>query len=128
MNLKIEHYGNLDNTVGWLKKLKQKRMFKNLDKFGIRGVRALEDATPRDTGKTATSWSYKIEQDDHSVKIIYENSNVVDEWCNVAVIIQYGHATRNGGWVEGIDYINPALEPVFKGIADEVWEEVQSRR
>lgn len=123
----IEHHGDLDKTVGWLKKIKQRRIFRNLDRFGIRGVEALQEATPKDTGVTATSWSYRIEQDDHSVKIIYENSNVVDEWCNIAVIIQYGHATKNGGYVEGIDYINPALAPVFKGIADEVWEEVQSR-
>lgn len=126
--IKIEHYGNLDNTVGWLKKLKQRHMFKHLDRFGVRGVKALEEATPKDTGKTATSWSYRIEQDERGVRIIYENSNVIDEWCNVAVIIQYGHATGTGGYVEGIDYINPALAPVFKGIADEVWEEVNSRR
>lgn len=125
--IKIEHHGNLDNTVGWLKRLKQKHMFNNLDKFGIRGVRALEEATPQDTGKTATSWSYKIERNDREVKIIYYNSNVVDDWCNIAILIQYGHATKNGGWVEGIDYINPALAPVFKNIADEVWEEVQKR-
>lgn len=123
----IEHHGDLDKTVGWLKKLKQNRMFKDLDKFGVRGVQALEEATPKDTGKTATSWSYKIEQNGREVKIIYCNSNVIDEWCNVAIIIQYGHATKNGGYVEGIDYINPALAPVFQKIADEVWEEVERR-
>lgn len=125
--IKIEHHGDLDKTVGWLKKLKQNRMFKNLDKFGVRGVQALEEATPKDTGITATSWSYKIEQNGREVKIIYCNSNVIDEWCNVAIIIQYGHATKNGGYVEGIDYINPALAPVFQKIADEVWEEVERR-
>lgn len=126
--IKIEHHGNLDNTVGWLKKLKQRRQFRNLDKFGIKGVLALEEATPKDTGKTATSWSYKIEEDSRGVRIIYCNSNVIDDWCNVAVIIQYGHATGTGGYVEGIDYINPALKPVFQKIADEVWEEVQDRK
>ena len=125
--IKIEHHGDLDKTAGWLKKLQQRRLFKDLDKFGVRGVQALEEATPKDTGKTATSWSYKIEQNDREVKIIYCNSNVIDEWCNVAIIIQYGHATGTGGWVEGIDYINPALAPVFKKIADEVWEEVERR-
>ncbi|MBP5594281.1 MAG: HK97 gp10 family phage protein [Pseudobutyrivibrio sp.] len=125
--IKIEHHGDLDKTVGWLKRLKQNRMFKNLDKFGVRGVQALEEATPKDTGITATSWSYKIEQNGREVKIIYCNSNVIDEWCNVAIIIQYGHATKNGGYVEGIDYINPALAPVFQKIADEVWEEVERR-
>lgn len=125
--IKIEHHGNLDNTVGWLKKLKQRKQFKNLDRFGIRGVEALREATPKDTGVTATSWSYKIEQDGREVRIIFSNSNVIDDWCNVAIIIQYGHATRNGGYVEGIDYINPALRPVFQGIADEVWEEVEHR-
>lgn len=125
--VKIEHHGDLDKTVGWLKRLKQNRMFKDLDKFGVRGVQALEEATPKDTGKTATSWSYKIEQSGREVRIIYCNSNVIDEWCNVAIIIQYGHATKNGGYVEGIDYINPALAPVFQKIADEVWEEVERR-
>ena len=125
--IKIEHHGDLDKTVGWLKRLKQNRMFKNLDKFGVRGVQALEEATPKETGITDTSWSYKIEQNGREVKIIYCNSNVIDEWCNVAIIIQYGHATKNGGYVEGIDYINPALAPVFQKIADEVWEEVERR-
>ena len=125
--IKIEHHGNLDNTVGWLKKLKQRKQFKNLDRFGIRGVEALREATPKDTGVTATSWSYKIEQDGREVRIIFSNSNVIDDWCNVAIIIQYGHATKNGGYVEGIDYINPALRPVFQNIADEVWEEVEHR-
>lgn len=125
--IKIEHHGNLDKTVGWLKRIQQRRIFKDLDKFGVRGVQALEEATPKDTGKTATSWSYEITQTDREVKISYCNSNVVDEWCNVAIIIQYGHATGTGGWVEGIDYINPALRPVFQKIADEVWEEVERR-
>lgn len=125
--IKVEYHGNLDKTVGWLKKLQQEKMFKNLDKYGIRGVQALEEATPKDTGVTATSWSYRIDKKPGEIKLVFCNSNVIDEWCNVAIIIQYGHATGTGGYVEGIDYINPALAPVFQRIADEVWEEVEDR-
>lgn len=88
------------------------------------GVDALREATPKRTGKTADSWSYEIKITDRFVTITWKNSNVVDGWANVAVLIQYGHATRGGAYVKGIDYINPAMRPVFEKMAQEVWMEV----
>lgn len=96
---------------------------RKLEKYAIYGVQALAAATPIDTGKTASSWSYDIIQNDDSVSIIWKNSNV-NKHVNVAIILQYGHATRNGGYVQGVDYINPALKPLFDKMADAAWEEV----
>ena len=87
------------------------------------GVDALREATPRDTGKTANSWDYIIEETPDSVTITWTNSNE-NRSIPIALLIQYGHATRKGGWVSGIDYINPALKPIFEEIAKSAWEEV----
>ena len=97
-----------------------------LEKYGHIGVLALQANTPKDTGLTADSWNYEIEENKKKglVTLRFINSNVVDDWANVAVLIQYGHATRNGGWVEGIDYINPSLKPVFDQLANQVWAEI----
>ena len=97
-----------------------------LDKYGQRGVDLLREATPKDTGKTSESWSYDIEKDDNgNWQIVWKNSNVVNDWANIAILLQYGHATRNGGYVKGIDYINPAIQRVFQDMADEAWKEVK---
>lgn len=97
-----------------------------LDKYGKRGVDALREATPKDTGKTSESWKYDIEQDENgNYQIVWSNTNVVNDWANIAILLQYGHATRNGGFVKGQDYINPAIEKVFQGMADEAWKEVK---
>lgn len=97
-----------------------------LDKYGKMGVEALRAATPKDSGLTAESWYYVIEHDDigGTFTINWYNNNIVDGWCNVAVLLQYGHATNNGGYVQGHDYINPALKPVFDKIAQDAWKEV----
>ena len=129
MKVKFEQKGDYKRFEQFLTKSLHIKAFVKpiLDKYGKRGVELLKEATPKDTGKTSESWSYDIEQDDHGDwKIVWSNSNVVDDWANVAVLLQYGHATRNGGYVQGIDYINPALSQVFKGIADEAWKEVMS--
>lgn len=98
-----------------------------LDKYGKRGVELLREATPKDTGKTSESWSYEIIKDENgNWQIVWNNSNVVDDWANVALLLQYGHATRNGGFVQGIDYINPAIQRAFNELADEAWEEVKA--
>jgi hypothetical protein len=123
--INISQHGDFSKTFKILKKLSTKSYLKRLSKYGQMGVDALSAATPRDTGKTAESWGYEIHVTDHSVTIVWTNSNVND-WANVAVLIQYGHATRNGGYVQGIDYINPAMKPVFEKIAKEVWVEVTS--
>ena len=95
----------------------------DLDKYGKEGVAALSATTPVDTGKTAASWYYEIIRKNGSVSIQFNNSNI-QNGVPIAVILQYGHATGNGGWVEGRDYINPALQPIFDKIAKEAWKEV----
>lgn len=115
--------GDLKGTRGFLNRLKQDRFVDRLDKYGQMGVKALRDATPRDTGKTANSWDYVIEQNRDSVTITWTNSNE-NRSIPIALLIQYGHTTRNGGWISGIDYINPALKPIFEQIATSAWKEV----
>lgn len=127
MKINFEHRGNFNNIEKFLvKSLHIKPLVKPiLDKYGKRGVELLKAATPKDTGKTAESWSYKIEEDEKgNYQIVWSNSNVVDGWANVAILLQYGHATRNGGFVKGTDYINPAIAQAFSGMANEAWEEV----
>ena len=92
-------------------------------KYAERGLQALRDATPIDTGTTANSWYYKIENNNGITKISYHNSNIVNG-VNIAIILEYGHATKNGGWIQGKKYINPAIQPVFDTIVEEVWKEV----
>lgn len=121
--IKVKHKGNFDLTERFLKTAHSGRFFKDLDKWGRVGVEALSAATPVDTGKTAKSWDYEIHHGDGVTKIIWTNDNL-NKTIPIALLIQYGHATRNGGFVQGIDYINPALKPVFQEIANSVWKEV----
>jgi len=118
--------GSFKHTDAFFKRMSNADFQRTLDMYAQQGVLALAEATPKDTGLTANSWGYEIEHDRRQgrITITWTNSNVVDEWANVAVLIQYGHATRNGGYVQGRDYINPALRPIFDGIADAIWEEV----
>lgn len=95
----------------------------SLDIFGQKGVNALSAVTPRDTGKTATSWYYEIKEGDGEISLIFKNSNVVNG-VPIAIVLQYGHGTRNGGYVQGIDYINPVIRPLFDEIAQGAWREV----
>lgn len=115
--------GDFSKTTNYLKKLKQSNALKNLERFGERGVKALSSATPVDTGLTAASWYYKIETTPSYVKISFCNSNI-QNGVPVAVVLQYGHGTGTGGWVEGRDYINPAIRPIFDEMAKSTWEEV----
>ena len=94
-----------------------------LRKYGQAGVEALAAATPKDTGETAASWSYEIVQTRNGYSIFWNNSNV-NRGVNIALILQYGHGTGTGGYVRGIDYINPAIRPVFDEIANAAWKEV----
>lgn len=128
MKINFEHRGNFNNLEKFLTKaVPISPMIKVvLNKYGKKGVEALKEATPKDTGKTSESWSYDIVQDEKGkYEIVWSNTNVVNGWANIAVLLQYGHATRNGGYVKGVDYINPAIEKVFQGLADEAWEEVR---
>ena len=119
----IRQKGDFKNTTNFLKNAKTSRYIHMLEKYGKRGVAALESATPRDTGTTATSWYYEIIQTDTQVSLVFKNSNT-NQGIPIAILIQYGHGTRNGGYVEGIDYINPALKPIFEELADKAWKEV----
>ena len=128
MKINFEHKGNFNKIERFLvKSLHISPLVRPiLDKYGKRGVEALKEATPKDTGKTADSWVYEIIKDNKgSYQIVWSNTNVVDNWANIAILLQYGHATRNGGYVKGTDYINPAIEKVFQGMANEAWEEVK---
>lgn len=116
--------GTFKKTTGYLKKVSKSLQEANFHKYGERGIIALKEATPKDTGKTSESWSYTIEKTDTSVTIGWTNSNV-HNGVNIAVILQYGHGTKNGGYVKGIDYINPAMKPIFEQLAKEAWEEVK---
>lgn len=122
--LSTETKGDYSKTLSWLKSWRFDRLMKKLDKYGAEGVAALAEATPKRTGKTSESWNYEIEQTPTSVKITWTNSNLAREAIPVALLIQYGHGTRTGGYVQGVDYINPALEPIFNKIADKVWKEI----
>jgi hypothetical protein len=121
--ISISHKGTFNNTDKFLKKLSTSDYMMVLDKYGREGVDALKSATPTDSGETANSWGYKISHDKESTSIIWTNSHVVDGVL-IAVILQYGHATRNGGYVQGRDYINPAIRPIFDKISNDVWREV----
>ena len=113
-SISITYTGDHDETTRRLKNLKGKNWVKVLDKFGKQGVEALRQATPKDTGKTSEMWGYLIEMPEPGrIRLVFTNDNIRDDWANVAILIQYGHASRNGSWVEGRDYINPAIQPIF---------------
>ena len=115
--------GDFSKTKNYLERVKLAARLGNLDKYGQEGVEALTSATPVDTGLTARSWYYKIERTDKVTKLLFCNSNI-QNGVPIAIILQHGHGTRNGGWVEGRDYINPAIQPIFDKLAKDAWEEV----
>lgn len=115
--------GDFSKTSRFLQRAKSAIRISDLDKYGKEGVAALASATPIDSGETANSWHYKIEQTKGSLSITFYNTNI-QNGVPIAIILQYGHGTRNGGWVEGRDYINPAIQPVFDEITNKVWREV----
>ena len=115
--------GDFSKLNRYLERVKETVKLGDLDKYGREGVAALSSATPVDTGKTANSWYYEIERQNGSVSIVFKNSNINDG-VPIAVILQYGHGTQNGGWVQGRDYINPAIQPIFDKIAENAWREV----
>lgn len=122
--LVIEQKGDFRKLNSFFQRMLKIAHMSILDKYGKKGVAALSAATPIDTGETANSWYYEVVPEKDGVsKLIFSNTNV-NEGVNVAIILQYGHATRGGTWVEGIDYINPALAPVMKELSDELWREV----
>ena len=120
----FKHTGDFSKTTKYLKKAADKNRIKNiLNEYGNIGVAALKSATPVQTGLTANSWYYEIETKNGSATITFGNSNI-QNGVPIAIILQYGHGTRNGGWVQGRDYINPAIQPVFDDITNKAWREV----
>lgn len=121
----IKQSGDFKNLEKFLKKASKMDFFQNLERYAREGVSALASATPVDSGETAASWDYEIRTTKNQVSIYWTNSNV-NNGIPIAVLIQYGHGTKNGGYVLGRDYINPAIRPIFDKIADSVWKEVTS--
>ena len=121
--IKFRQKGDFSKLTRYLERAKEKIRLGDLDKFGRAGVAALASATPLDSGLTASSWYYQIEHANGSVSISFHNSNI-QNGVPIAIILQYGHGTGTGGWVEGRDYINPAIQPIFDSIANDAWEEV----
>ena len=115
--------GDFSKLTRFLEKAKEVVRLGDLDKYGREGVAALASATPIESGRTASSWYYQVENKNGSASITFYNSNV-NKGVPIAIILQYGHGTGTGGWVQGRDYINPAIQPIFDQIAEEAWREV----
>ena len=115
--------GDFSKLSRYIERAREAAKIGILDKYGREGVAALASATPVKTGKTASSWVYEIKRQNGSVSIVFKNTNIVNG-VPIAIILQYGHGTGTGGWVEGRDYINPAIQPIFDRIANEAWREV----
>lgn len=115
--------GDFSKTTKFLERATKAIKISNLDKYGKIGVEALRNATPKDSGKTSESWSYRIIRKNEKVELAFYNSNI-QNGVPIAIILQYGHGTGTGGYVKGIDYINPALRPVFDKLAEDAWNEV----
>lgn len=121
--IRFRHKGDFSKLTSYLEKAKNVVHRGILDKYGKAGVAALASATPVDSGETANSWHYEIENGKGTVSINFYNSNI-QNGVPIAIILQLGHATGTGGWVKGRDYINPAVQPIFDSIANEAWREV----
>jgi len=124
--IRFKQSGDFKKLNSFLEKAREAIKMGDLDKYGRMGVDALAAATPVDTGETASSWYYKIVRNDERTTIQFLNSNV-NEGVPIAIILQYGHGTGTGGWVEGRDYINPAVQPIFDEIVNKAWKEVTGR-
>ena len=123
--IRVKHKGSFKHAEEFLEHGKKRDYLRILRQYGEEGVVALAEATPKDSGKTAESWSYQIVEGAAGVTIYWRNSHV-NQGVNIALILQYGHGTGTGGYVEGIDYINPTLKPVFDRLAKEAWDAVVS--
>jgi len=125
MGVVIKHRGDFNNTERFLKNAIDMDIESIMDSYGPEGVRALASATPARSGRTASSWNYEVSSSKGSCVITWYNTHI-NRGFNIAIGLQYGHGTGTGGWVTGVDYINPALVSVFDNIARSIWEEVQN--
>ena len=121
--ISFKQKGDFSKLTGCLERVKEAVKLGDLNRYGREGVELLASATPKESGLTANSWYYEITHENGSSSISFHNSNI-NKGVPIAIILQYGHGTRNGGWVEGIDYINPAIQPLFEKIAQDAWKEV----
>lgn len=121
--ISFRHKGDYSKATRYFERLKEVARLGILNKYGRAGVDALSSATPVESGKTASSWGYEVEHSAGSAKIVFTNSNI-NKGVPIAIILQYGHGTGTGGYVQGRDYINPAIQPVFDKIVEDVWREV----
>lgn len=117
--------GSFDKTASYLERLQSGKMFDNLKRYGQVGVDALSSATPIETGETSKSWTYEVSQTRNKIVISWINTHN-DDGANIAILIQYGHATGTGGYVQGRDFINPAMRPVFDQILEDIWRQVRN--
>lgn len=122
----VENYGKFTDTNKFLSNIRNFKFNKRLQKYGKLGVSALRAATPTDTGETADAWDYEIVQNGSTISLYFTNDKMA-MGIPIVILLQYGHATKNGGWVEGIDFINPALKPLFDKIAKDAWKEVTKK-
>lgn len=121
--IRFKHRGNFNKLQKFFFRMTNRDYLTILSEYGRKGVEALASSTPVDTGKTADSWEYTIETTSNRTTISWSNSNE-NQGYNIALMLQYGHGTKNGGYVKGIDYINPAIKPIFEAMASELWKEV----
>lgn len=121
--LKFKQSGDFSKTKKCLEKLSKAPNDSLLDKYGQKGVDALSAATPVDTGKTASGWSYSIEKNEKGITIFWKNSNR-NKGVPIALVLQYGHGNGHGGYIAGIDYINPAMRPIFEQLSAELGKEL----
>lgn len=126
MGVTFKHRGSFDNLERFIKNYDVRRIERILNTYGKLGVQALASVTPIDSGLTASSWRYEIDVSRGSFTISWMNDHLTSAGTPVAILLQYGHGTRNGGYVQGQDYINPAIGPIFDQIADAVWQEVRA--
>lgn len=126
MRVRVFSKGDFKKTEKFLNGARVFNIRPLLKRYGETGVRALAAATPKDTGELASSWGYEIQTDRTSARVIWTNSKIVDG-VPIAIILQYGHGTRGGGYVQGRDYINPAMRNIFDQLADAAWKEVTER-
>lgn len=124
-SIEITQSGDFSRLIEWLKRIREPKIVKVLREYAEAGVKALADNTPKDSGITADSWSYDINYTKEQTTISFNNDHF-NKGVPIAIILQYGHGTGTGGWVEGRDYINPAIRPIFDSIAEQAWREVTS--
>jgi hypothetical protein len=124
MDIVFRHRGNFNRFEKYLKKSVVAMILEKMKKYGEEGVEALKAATPVETGETASAWRYEITKNGSMYSLTFHNDNVVNGWFNVAIMLDVGHGTGTGGWVEGLGYIDPAVQPIFEQMAHDLWLEV----